>query len=371
MSTPGPPLTPVLGRLLAVNPVNHPGGAEIVLLRLLSGLAARGWRVTATTPDGGRLAEAILAAGLAWAPLATGGLGRRQGAGALFGFSQLRRLAADCDVVYLNGSVTGRLLPALVGRRVLSVLDVNDMVTRAPRFWRRADLVFADSEAIAVRLRQLDPRLAPRVVGLPVDLDPPAASAPWGDRDPRDGDARRERPVIGFVGRLEPRKGVHDLLAAVGPVRAAIPGARFVLVGDDPYASAPEYTDRVLAEAARLGVHQWGWREDAPSLMRHMDVLVLPSRSEPFGTVLAEAMAVGTPVVATAVDGLVEVVDDGVSGRLVPPGDPPALAGAVLEVLAQREGMSSAARARAVRWGAAAYVESIATLLESRIGAPA
>ncbi len=354
---------------MAVNPVNHPGGAEVVLLRLLSGLAARGWRVTATTPDGGRLAEAILAAGLAWAPLATGGLGRRQGAGALFGFSQLRRLAADCDVVYLNGSVTGRLLPALVGRRVLSVLDVNDMVTRAPRLWRRADLILADSEAIARRLEELDPRLEPRVVGLPVDLDPPPASAPWGDRDAREAGASRERPVIGFVGRLEPRKGVEDLLAAVAPVRAAIPGARFVLVGDDPYRSDPAYTERVLAEAARLEVGHWGWREDAPGLMRHLDVLVLPSHSEPFGTVLAEAMAVGTPVVATAVDGLVEVVEDGVSGRLVPPRDPRALAAAVLEVLAHRAEMSVAARQRAVRWGAGAYVETIAALLEARIGA--
>ena len=60
--------------------------------------------------------------------------------------------------------------------------------------------------------------------------------------------------------------------------------------------------------------------------MRHLDVLVLPSYEEPFGTVLAEAMAVGTPVVATHVDGLPEVVQDGVTGRLVAPGDPGALA---------------------------------------------
>ena len=60
--------------------------------------------------------------------------------------------------------------------------------------------------------------------------------------------------------------------------------------------------------------------------MRHLDVLVLPSHQEPFGTVLAEAMAVGTPVVATRVGGLAEVVQDGVTGRLVAPGDPAALA---------------------------------------------
>jgi glycosyltransferase involved in cell wall biosynthesis len=363
VASPGSSPSSAPGRLVAVNPVSHPGGAEIVALRLLGGLAARGWRVTATTPDGGPLAEAILTAGLGWQPLATGGLARGEGAGALFGFAQLRRLATDADVVYLNGTVTGRLLPALLGRlgrSVRSVLDVNDMVTRVPRFWRRADLILADSEAVAHRLRELDPGLAPVVVGLAVDLDPPAVPAPW---------PIGAGPVIGFVGRLEPRKGVHDLLAAVPAVQAAIPAATFVLVGDDPYASAPAYTAAVRGDAARLGVRQYGWRPDAPSLMRHLDVLVLPSSAEPFGTVLAEAMAVGTPVVATAVDGLVEVVSDGVCGRLVPPGDPAALAVAVLDVLAQHPAMARAARERARRWGTDRYVDQIAGLLEKATGA--
>jgi glycosyltransferase involved in cell wall biosynthesis len=329
-------------------------------MRLLEGLAGLGWRVTASTPDGGPLADAIRSAGLGWQPLATGELARRRGAGALFGWGPLRQLAADVDVVYLNGAVTGRLLPALIGRRVLSVLDVNDMVARAPRLWRMADLILADSEAIAARLRSLDPQLSPVVVGVPVELDPPSAEAPW---------RTDQGPVVGFVGRLEPRKGVHHLLAAVPAVRAAVPDVSFVLVGDDPYASAPAYTAGVLADAARLGVQHFGWQDNAPGLMRHLDVLVLASHSEPFGTVLAEAMAVGTPVVASAVDGLVEVVQDGVSGRLVPAGDSEALAAAVLEVLARREAMSPAARERAARWGAPAYVDRISALLSARIGA--
>jgi glycosyltransferase involved in cell wall biosynthesis len=185
--------------------------------------------------------------------------------------------------------------------------------------------------------------------------------------------------VVGFVGRLEPRKGVHDLLAAVPAIRAGVAAAAggagaagaaggagaatFVLVGDEPFGTAPEYTRRVLADAAALGVEHLRWHANAPGLMRHLDVLVLPSEAEPFGTVLAEAMAVGTPVVATAVDGLVEVVEDGVTGRLVPPGDPAALAAAVLEVLAAREAMGAAARERAARWGTEVYVERIERLL--------
>jgi glycosyltransferase involved in cell wall biosynthesis len=97
--------------------------------------------------------------------------------------------------------------------------------------------------------------------------------------------------------------------------------------------------------------------------MRHVDVLVLPSRREPFGTVLSEAMAVGTPVVATRVDGLPEVVQDGVTGALVPPGDVDALAAAVLRVLARREEMGAAAREAARRFHTDAYVDRIEALL--------
>jgi glycosyltransferase involved in cell wall biosynthesis len=97
--------------------------------------------------------------------------------------------------------------------------------------------------------------------------------------------------------------------------------------------------------------------------MRHLDVLVLPSREEPFGTVLAEAMAVGTPVVATRVDGLPEVVRDGVTGRLVEPGDIGGLTAAVLDVLHHRQPMSDAARTHAARFATPAYVERIERLL--------
>jgi glycosyltransferase involved in cell wall biosynthesis len=90
---------------------------------------------------------------------------------------------------------------------------------------------------------------------------------------------------------------------------------------------------------------------------------VLPSHQEPFGTVLAEAMNAGTPVVATRVGGLAEVVEDGVTGRLVEPGDPDALAAAVLEVLRDRETMGAAGRECAKRWHADDYARRVAELI--------
>jgi glycosyltransferase involved in cell wall biosynthesis len=227
------------------------------------------------------------------------------------------------------------------------VLHVHDLVERVPPFWRSADVILADSGATAERLGPLAGRA--HVVGCPIEPDPPRTPAPW---------AREPRPVAGYIGRIEPRKGVLDLVRAAPRLAAA--GVRVVVVGDDPFAGDPAY----LAEVdGAEHVERHGWVDGADGLMGELDVLVLPSRAEPFGTVLAEAMNAGTPVVATRVGGLAEVVDDGVTGRLVEPGDPEALAAAVLEVLARHDEMGAAGRVRARRWHADAYADRLAELI--------
>jgi glycosyltransferase involved in cell wall biosynthesis len=326
-------------KLLGVCQADEPGGAELGLLRLARRLTQRGWEVTLTTPTGGSLATA----GYAWVPLDVGGLAAGAGARAVASWPRTRLLGRRHDVVYLNGTVAGRLLPALRGLH--TVLHVHDVVTRVPRHWHGATVVLADSQAVADQLEGLDAR----VVYCPVELDPPEVAAPWADGD---------TPVVGFIGRIEPRKGVMDLVAAAPAIRAA--GARVVIVGDDPYEVDSRYVAQVRAASH---VEQAGWVDGAAGLMRHLDVLVAPSHQEPFGTVLAEAMAVGTPVVATRVGGLAEVVDDGVTGRLVEPGDPEALAAAVREVLGRRAEMGAAARAHAQQFGADAYADRVEELI--------
>ena len=287
-------------------------------------------------------------AGLPVVRMGLGCLQRGAGARAVRSFPRARRLARDFDLVYLNGTVSARLLPALIGRR--SVLHVHDIVDRVPRFWSLARAVLADSAAVAERLR---PRLDAHVVFCPVELDVPDVPAPWPHAD-------GGGPVVGFVGRIEPRKGPLDLVRAAAAIRAGAPGARIVLIGDDPYDSAPEYAAQVRAAE---GVEHVPWVADGAAVMRHLDVLVAPSRQEPFGTVLAEAMAAGTPVVATRVGGLAEVVADGETGRLVAPGRPDELAAAVLEVLGRRTQMGAAARERAQRFGADAYADRVERIL--------
>src|SRR5882757_8305965 len=141
-------------RIAAIMAVDHPGGAETALLRLLNRLSARGWSVTLTTPGPGPLRDTARDAGYEWRPLPLGGLGRGSGRRALASWPRARRLARDHDVVYLNSGVCGRVLPALPPR-ARRVLHVHDMVTRVPGFWRRADLVLADSQAVARRLHGL------------------------------------------------------------------------------------------------------------------------------------------------------------------------------------------------------------------------
>ena len=256
-------------RVLAVAAVDEPGGAETTLLRLLARLQERGWDVSLTTPGSGSMRAAALAAGHSWHALPVGGLAAGSGARALWSWGPVRRLARSGGVIYLNGSVSGRLLPALIGTGARRVLHVHDIVTRVPAFWGLADVVLAASRAVADRLGTLESYVV------------------YG-------------PVVGFVGRIEPRKGTLDLVRAAPAIRRARPDARIMVVGNDPYGTDPAYTAAVTRSPE---IEHHGWVANAPGLMRHLDVLVLPSYQEPFGTVLAEAMAVGTPVVATRVGG--------------------------------------------------------------------
>ena len=169
-----------------------------------------------------------------------------------------------------------------------------------------------------------------------------AARMPANEPGPGDRERLRadlglppDAPVVALVGRIEDQKGVDHLLAAAPAVVEAVPQVHFVVVGDGSRRAESERQARELGLADR--VHFTGWRHDLAAILRGIDVLAVPSRWEAFGIVNLEAMSAAKPVVAFAVEGIPEVVLDGVTGLLCPAGDRECLARSLVRVLTDPE----------------------------------
>jgi glycosyltransferase involved in cell wall biosynthesis len=155
--------------------------------------------------------------------------------------------------------------------------------------------------------------------------------------------------LIGSVGRLAPQKGQRYLLEAIQKMVAAGEDVALVLVGEGPLLGSLKA--QVAASGLERRVFFAGFRPEVRDLMPEFDVFVLPSVWEGFGLVLLEAMAAGRAIVASRVSAIPEVVEDGVTGFLVPPGDSDALAEALVTlrrdgVKRERLGIAGAERLR-------------------------
>ena len=158
-----------------------------------------------------------------------------------------------------------------------------------------------------------------------------------GDKEPILRELKLEPsdfPRICCVSRLSPEKGVGQLLAAMAPILRELPKARLLLIGDGPERS------RLLQQAKDLNlearVNFLRRRTDVPRVLSVSDIFVLPSLYEAMGIVIAKAMAMELPVIATRVGGVPGVIENGVTGLLVEPGQPAAIADAV-KLLARDE----------------------------------
>lgn len=168
-------------------------------------------------------------------------------------------------------------------------------------------------------------------------------------------------PLVVFVGRLQAFKGTDIAVDAMAHLQRMVPGAQLAIVGGDSPRGSRGERMRLRLAARRLGVlDKLTFMEpvthtELPELYRAADVVVVPSASESFGLVALEASACGTPVVATAVGGLREIVRDGVSGYLVTRRDPKSFAAALSRVLADpgaqdRLGSAAAKEAQRFPW---------------------
>lgn len=289
---------------------------------------------------------------------------RRTDPAALWRFGRLLR-RGQFDVVHAHSfrtelaSVAWGCRPALVSGRapvlVRSVHNVDEYYVRQPfavmsRLAAQGlDKIVAISDAVADFLRDEARLPAEKVVRIYYGIDPSPyrPDAPPPMRRP-EGDPLA-RPTLGVVARLAPQKGHRVLFDALPALRAAVPDVHVRLVGHEELSTTAE----LRAYAAERGVADLvafeGFRADVPQVMADLDVFVLPSLWEGFGLVIVEAMAAGRPVVASAVGPIPEIVVDGVTGLLVPPGDPAALAEAVTRLLRDPELASALGRAGRAR----------------------
>lgn len=143
-----------------------------------------------------------------------------------------------------------------------------------------------------------------------------------------------QRPLVGFAGWLSAVKGAADLLEAMPSVWREVPDCGLVFLGRGGLEA--DLRRRADKLDGRGRVVFLGWREDLPRILPLLDLFVLPSRNEGMGRVLVEAMACGVPIVAAAACGIPDLVEDGQTGLLVPPGDVAALAGGIRRLLGDR-----------------------------------
>jgi starch synthase (maltosyl-transferring) len=316
------------------------GGAEKMLVELARRLDRRRWSPTvlALGPDA-PLASPLRQAGMDVACL---GVDARRPVRAVLRLAAALRARRPRLVqsFLFHANIASRLACALAGKPwVLGGVRVaeHDQAWHL-RLERRTQRLGTGSVCVSEGVRRWmieKAGIAPeRLFVIPNGVDLAAAEVEQAPRSVLA--ARRDGPIALYVGRLTRQKGVDVLIEAAVRVTAERPDWSLAIVGDGPdrgaLASAVEQQPSL-----RAAVRFLGQRNDVPALLKAADVIVLPSRWEGMPNIILEAMAAARPVVATAVEGSVELVRAGETGWLVPPDDAPALAGAVLESAADPE----------------------------------
>jgi len=257
----------------------------------------------------------------------------------------LARLVGDYDVVHTHGSkagVLGRVAARL--RRVPAVVHtihgfpVHDHMSRRRRQLllalervaaRCADRIVCvcdanRGEALALGIARPE-QLRVVVSGVPSDR----VRSGSGDRVRHELGIPQDAPVVGTVTRLMEQKAPLDFVAAARRVVAADAGAHVLVAGDGPL------RDAVAAAAAGVPrLYLLGFRTDVPDVLAAMDVVAFSSLWEGLGRALTEAVMIGKPVVATAVNGVPDLVVEGENGHLTTAGQPAQLADRILDLLA-------------------------------------
>ncbi|HUA98553.1 MAG TPA: glycosyltransferase [Terracidiphilus sp.] len=343
-------------RVLYVNHTGQLSGAEYVLLNVLRGLDHSRYEPWVLCPAEGGLAEAAWEEGALWLPLPP--LQARftlRPRAILRSLAQVWRVMRSVrryvknlgpDFIHAN-TIRAGIVATLgaAGLRKVVLWHVHDSLPRHPlssiirllAWSSRRTRIIAVSHATAREFcGRLPLQCKVRTIHNGVDLarfpHKRAAISTFRKKMSIPDDCF----VVCSVGQICARKGIKELIDALATIRLRAPSLHLVIVGKAVFAHEQEYRNSLLQavrDADLAGrVHFTGELKDVAPALQASDLLVLNSREEPFGLVLIEAMSCGTPVLATRVGGVPEIVTDGANGWLIEPGDSAALSGKLLEL---------------------------------------
>ena len=355
-----------------VSPTGAPGGAERALLALARHLPGHGWAPRIILLQRGPFEKWLSDASLDFEVLPMTRTRHIHRTAVVI--ERLRRAIRGGSAVVANQSKGQAIAGAAAAlSRTPCVwwqqgIPSRTAIELTAALWPAAAVVCSAQDA-ALAQKSLTPKRRVEVINLGVDIETV--------RSRRGSGAELKKrlgwpgPVVGMVARLQPWKGQQLFLQAASIVAGSRPDVQFVVVGGAVLGWEGDYPEQLRRQATELGlaerVYFSGHQEDPYPWADAFDVAVTASVGEPFGLVTVEAMALAKPVVGVDSAGTAEIIEDGVSGLLVPPADPDAMAAAILDLLedpALQERIATGAAARAERFSDAEMARSFAALLD-------
>jgi len=360
-------------KVLFVNSLRTIGGGERWLLEVSEALADRGHETAFAVREGGQLGRMMKSDGRRVLELPMRGDGDVQSIVALARWAR----ELESDVVSVNVQRAVRIgAPAARAAGIRAVVERRGLLfplkpSAYNRFvYRRlVSRVIANCEAIAADLVGTGLLPRERITVIPNGIDVGRVQSGGGRGFRLLSDIGPDVPVVAVVGRLVPDKGHSVAIRAFAELLKKLPGARLVIAGSGHLEEKlRKLAGELLPDGAVLFT---GYRSDVSEVLDAADVVLVTSYREGMPHVVLEAMAAGRPVVASAVAGIPEMLEDGVEGLLVPAGSHTAAAAAVERVLYDRRFAGSLAKAASARvrreFGLRAMVDSVERCFEEEV----
>ncbi|MFX0198879.1 MAG: glycosyltransferase family 4 protein, partial [Candidatus Hodarchaeota archaeon] len=330
--------------ILYLNPTSEVGGAELSLLDLLKYLGKKKYHPIVSFPSEGNLRRELERKGIETKIIPfhpeISRLSRENGKQyfhqfltiTLYLLPTIIKMARfiqsrDIDMIVTNG-IKCHFIGSMVSlmTRTKLIWHVRDLIEGGWLKWMLRsmgrlfpDKIIANSYAVGSIFRR-NGRKETVYNGIDLSHFDPAID---GEKVRSMFNIAKDTKLIGTIGHFAPLKGYEELLEAMVEVVREGYNVRLAIVGDSIYPHSNTYKQKILSLVNSMGLRDriifTGFRDDIPELLASFDIFVLPSRSEGFGRVNLEAMAMGKPVISTSVGGIPEVVLDGVTGILVPP----------------------------------------------------